>query len=107
MSDAKTVDAETRMQADDLAKAEASVLIISISTKTRIGLSLLFSNKNLYPARIFFPARDPSPAGISLTTKHPAAQSVKKPQFSLGKGTPGLPATKPVNSAGRSSHIVL
>jgi hypothetical protein len=54
MSDAKTVEAETRMQADDLVKAEASVLIISISTKTRIGLFLLFSNKNLHPARNFF-----------------------------------------------------
>src|SRR5256885_2745084 len=59
MSDAKMVEAETRMQAEDLAKAEASVLIISISTKTRIGLFPLLSNKNLCPASNFFPGPSP------------------------------------------------
>src|SRR5205814_4448428 len=54
MSDAKTVEAETRMQAEDLAKAEASVLIISISTKTIVGLPPLLGNKNLSQPSIFF-----------------------------------------------------
>ena len=58
MSDAKTVEAETKMQAEDLAKAEASVLIISISTKTRIGLFPLLGNKNLCPPRNIFRGPD-------------------------------------------------
>src|SRR4030081_3175249 len=66
ISDAKTVEAETRMQAEDLAKAEASVLIISISTKTRIGLSPLLGNKNLCLARNFFPGPGPSQPGPAL-----------------------------------------
>jgi hypothetical protein len=47
MSEAKTVDAERRMQVTERVKAEVSVLIISISTKTIVGRFPGFGNKNL------------------------------------------------------------
>jgi hypothetical protein len=47
MSEAKTDDADKTRQADNRAKGEASVLIISISTKTIVGLFLPPCNKNL------------------------------------------------------------
>jgi hypothetical protein len=56
ISEAKTVEAEIKMQAEERVKAEASVLIISISTKTIVGLLRRDSNKNLRPATKFFMA---------------------------------------------------
>jgi hypothetical protein len=50
ISEAKTVEAEIKMQAEDRVKTDASVLIISISTKTIVGLLRLDGNKNLRPA---------------------------------------------------------
>ena len=54
MSEAKTVEAERRMKPENRAKLEASVLIISISTKTMVELFLALGNKNLRaPSRYF------------------------------------------------------
>src|SRR3954470_14452824 len=59
MSEAKTVDAEIKMQVAERVKAEASVLIISISTKTIVGLFRVFGNKNLrQPSTFFVPSRE-------------------------------------------------
>src|SRR2546421_13045904 len=62
ISDPKTVEADRRTQPENRAKEEASVLIISISTKTRIELSRASGNKNLSTGWNFF-----SPAGRSPT----------------------------------------
>ena len=53
MSDAKMVEVERRRQAAERVRAEGSVLIISISTKTIVGLSGRLGNKNLRPPSIF------------------------------------------------------
>jgi hypothetical protein len=46
-SEAKTLEAVSRRHPDSLASEEASVLIISISTKTIVGGFRFFRNKNL------------------------------------------------------------
>jgi hypothetical protein len=56
ISEAKTVEAEIKRQAEERVKAEASVLIISISTKTIVGLLRRDGNKNLRLAKKFFMA---------------------------------------------------
>src|SRR2546423_15157802 len=54
ISDPKTVEADRRTQPENRVKEEASVLIISISTKTRIELSRASGNKNLSNEGNFF-----------------------------------------------------
>src|SRR5437773_423559 len=95
ISDAKRVEAETRMQAEDLAKAEASVFIISISTKTIVGLPPLLGNKNLSPPSIFFlrerrclrkrNGTRPHPGKNTLEPNKPSAGFLRKSR-SIGDG---------------------
>jgi hypothetical protein len=54
ISEAKTVEAEIKMQAEERVKTEASVLIISISTKKMVELLRDDGNKNLRLAKKFF-----------------------------------------------------
>ena len=53
MSEARAVEIEKSMQPDNRAKGEASVLIISISTKMMVELFRAGSNKNLHVAQNF------------------------------------------------------
>jgi hypothetical protein len=54
MSEAKIVEAERRKQPENRAREEASVLIISISTKTMVELFPAVGNKNLSTPTVIF-----------------------------------------------------